>query len=163
MELKGSHTPAELNEYIAVLTKILRIQDIILKVNQAYIYSAAVADENRTEPAFKLQGSYRNMNKLAEKVVPIMNDEELQTLILSHYEGEAQTLTSGAEANMLKLKDMMGIQSDEEKSRWKAIRQNFQAKQQLFGANADDPVVQVAAQMNRLNQQISEFRENFER
>ena len=92
-----------------------------------------------------------------------MNDEELQTLILSHYEGEAQTLTSGAEANMLKLKDMMGIQSDEEKSRWKAIRQNFQAKQQLFGANADDPVVQVAAQMNRLNQQISEFRENFER
>lgn len=163
MELKGSHTPAELNEYIAVLTKLLRVQDIILKVNQAYIYSAAVADENRTEPAFKLQGSYRNMNKLAEKIVPIMNAEELQTLILSHYEGEAQTLTSGAEANMLKLKDMMDIQSDAEKARWKEILQNFQAKQQLFGANADDPVIQVAAQMNRLNQQISEFRENFER
>lgn len=163
MELKGSHTPAELNEYTAVLTKLLRVQDIILQVNQAYIYSAAVAEENRTEPAFKLQGSYRNMNKLAEKIVPIMNDEELQTLVLSHYEGEAQTLTSGAEANMLKLKDMMGIQSDVEKTRWKEIRQNFQAKQQLFGANADDPVIQVAAQMNRLNQQISEFRENFER
>ena len=163
MELKGSHTPAELNEYTAVLTKFLAVQDIILKVNQAYIYSAAVADENRTEPAFKLQGSYRNMNKLAEKIVPIMNDDELQTLILSHYEGEAQTLTSGAEANMLKLKEMMGIHSTEEESRWKVIKQNFQAKQQLFGANADDPVIQVAAQMNRLNQQISEFRENFGR
>lgn len=163
MELKGSHTPAQLNEYISVLTKLLTVQDIILKVNQAYIYSAAVADENRTEPAFKLQGSYRNMNKLAEKIVPIMNEEELKTLLLSHYEGEAQTLTSGAEANMLKLKEMMNIHTEEEAKRWKEIKGNFQSRQQLFGANADDPVVQVAAQMNRLNQQISEFRENFGR
>jgi len=163
MELKGSHTPAQLNEYISVLTKLLSVQDIILKVNQAYIYSAAVAEENRTEPAFKLQGSYRNMNKLAEKIVPIMNEEELKTLLLSHYEGEAQTLTSGAEANMLKLKEMMKVQTEEESKRWKEIKSNFQSRQQLFGANADDPVVQVAAQMNRLNQQISEFRENFGR
>ena len=27
------------------------------------------ADEFRTEPPFRLQGSYRNMNRLAEKVV----------------------------------------------------------------------------------------------
>lgn len=163
MELKGSHTPAEINEYTAVLTKLLRIQDLILQVNQAYIYSAAVADENRIEPAFKLQGSYRNMNKLTEKVVPIMNDEELQTLLLSHYEGEAQTLTSGAEANRLKLKELMGIQTEEEQKRWEEIKRNFQSRQQLYGANAGDPVVQVAAQMNRLNQQISAFRENFGR
>ena len=36
------------------------------------------------------------MNKITEKVMPIMNHEELETLILSHYEGESQTLTSGA-------------------------------------------------------------------
>jgi hypothetical protein len=35
------------------------------------------------------------MNRIAEKVVPIMNDEELETLILSNYENDAQTLTPG--------------------------------------------------------------------
>ena len=28
---------------------------------------------DRVEPPFKLQGSYRNMNKLAEKISPVMN------------------------------------------------------------------------------------------
>ena len=67
----------ELNEYTSVLEKLLRVRDIVLKVNLEYIYSAAQADEYRSEPAFKLQGSYRNMNKIAEKVVPVMNEEEL--------------------------------------------------------------------------------------
>ena len=44
----------------------------------AYIASAAQEDAYRTEPPFKLQGSYRNMNKLAEKVAPVMNDDELE-------------------------------------------------------------------------------------
>ena len=44
------------------------------------------------------------MNKIAEQLAPIMNDEELQTLIDSHYENQAQTLTTGAEANLLKFK-----------------------------------------------------------
>jgi hypothetical protein len=40
------------------------------------------------------------MNKPVAKVVPIMDDKELQTLSLSHYESESQTLTSAAEANL---------------------------------------------------------------
>ena len=44
------------------------------------------------------------MNKLAEKVVAIMDDNELQAVIDDHYIGEAQLLTTGAEANLLKLK-----------------------------------------------------------
>ena len=44
------------------------MRDVILKVNLEYIRSAAQADEYRTEPPFKLQGSYRNMNKMAEKI-----------------------------------------------------------------------------------------------
>jgi hypothetical protein len=44
----------------------------LLKVNAEYIRSAAQADAYRTEPPFKLQGSYRNMNKIAEKVVAAM-------------------------------------------------------------------------------------------
>ena len=63
---------------------------------------------SRTEPPFKLQGSYRNMNKLAEKVVPAMNDDELERLIDDHYPGESQTLTTGAEQNLLKLAELRG-------------------------------------------------------
>ena len=42
------------------------VQDVILKINQQYIASAAQDDKYRTEPPFKLQGSYRNMNKMGE-------------------------------------------------------------------------------------------------
>jgi hypothetical protein len=50
--------------------KLVTIREVVLRVNQEYIHSAAQADEFRTEPPFRLQGSYRNMNRLAEKVVP---------------------------------------------------------------------------------------------
>ncbi|MFQ9246271.1 MAG: hypothetical protein ACLR3R_02265 [Clostridium paraputrificum] len=49
------------------LEKLFKVRDIVLKVNLEYIYSAGQSDEYRSEPAFKLQGSYRNMNKIAEK------------------------------------------------------------------------------------------------
>lgn len=60
------------------IRKVITIRNTILKVNKAYIESAAKEDEYRTEPSFKLQGSYRDMNKLVAKVVPIMNDNELK-------------------------------------------------------------------------------------
>lgn len=53
---------------------------MILKVNQQYIASAAQSDKYRTEPVFRLQGSYRNMNKLSEKVSAVMNEKEIRTL-----------------------------------------------------------------------------------
>jgi hypothetical protein len=130
MDLEGNHSPSDLKDYISVLEKMLRVQEVILKVNRAYIQSSAIADADRTEPPFKLQGSYRNMNKLAEKIVPIMNAEELETLILSHYEGELQTLTSGAEANQLMLHGLMGIQTKEEQERWGEICGNYVAGKQ---------------------------------
>ncbi|MEL6845296.1 MAG: AAA family ATPase, partial [Bacteroidota bacterium] len=101
-------SPEEQEEYLNVLRKLLRVQEVILTVNQAYIHSAAQADRYRTEPPFQLQGSYRNMNRLAEKIVPAMNDAELQQLISSHYEGEAQTLSNGAEANLLRFRQLTG-------------------------------------------------------
>lgn len=125
LDLEADHSPEELKEYLSVLEKLIRIRTVILKVNQAYIRSAAIAPSDRREPPFRLQGSYRNMNKLAEKVIPIMNDEELETLLLSHYEGELQTLTSGAEANRLKLHQLMGIMTEKEKARWTEILENF--------------------------------------
>ncbi len=98
------------------MKKLIRVRDVILSVNREYIRSAAQSDDYRTEPAFKLQGSYRNMNRIAEKVFAVMNDKELETLIVSNYENDVQTLTSDAEANLLKFKELMGILSEAEQS-----------------------------------------------
>ncbi|MBI2948771.1 MAG: hypothetical protein HYY23_14120 [Verrucomicrobia bacterium] len=57
------------------------------------------------------------MNRLAEKVVPIMNDPEVLDLVLDHYRNESQTLTTGAEANLLKFKELIGLLADAEKAR----------------------------------------------
>ncbi|HCU86239.1 MAG TPA: AAA family ATPase, partial [Verrucomicrobiales bacterium] len=101
IELQGNFSANEQEELINVIKKMITLRDVVLKVNQLYIESAGQADEFRTEPAFKMQGSYRNMNRLAEKILPMMNEQELMDLVLDHYKGESQTLTTGAEANFL--------------------------------------------------------------
>jgi hypothetical protein len=95
---------------------MLRVRDVVYRVNQQYIASAAQDDRYRTEPPFRLQGSYRNMNKLAEKISPVMNEDELQQLISDHYLGEAQLLTTGAEENLLKLAELRGVLDDTQAS-----------------------------------------------
>ena len=47
-----------------------------------------------------------------------MNDAELESLVQSHYDNQAQTLTTGAEANLLKLRELLGTLTDDEQSRW---------------------------------------------
>ncbi|MEM1214738.1 MAG: DNA repair ATPase [Bacteroidota bacterium] len=151
LDLAGNYSGEELREYINVLTKLVYIRDVVLTVNQAYIQSAAMADAYRTEPAFKLQGSYRNMNKLAEKVSPIMNDTELNTLILAHYEGEVQTLTADAEANFLKLKELLGLQSSKEAARWTDIKATFNKNKLFASADGTDRMAQILAQLDAFN------------
>jgi hypothetical protein len=148
VDLEGNYSVEELNEMVSVMRKLIRIRDVVLRVNEEYIRSAAQANEYRTEPAFKLQGSYRDMNKLAERVVPIMNDQELETLILAHYENQAQTLTTGAESNLLKLKEMLKKQTPQETQRWEEIKRTFKRNLLLGGASADDKFGQVLAQMS---------------
>jgi DNA repair ATPase/ATPase family protein associated with various cellular activities (AAA) len=159
IELEGSYSAVELNEFVAVMKKLLRVRDMVLAVNREYIHSAAMADEYRIEPPFKLQGSYRNMNRIAEKVVPIMNDAELETLILSNYENDSQTLTSDAEANMLKFKELMGILSDEEAKRWKSIQRTYQENVRMRGIDQDDAVGQVVMQMRSFSDGLESIRE----
>ncbi|UOQ97291.1 DNA repair ATPase [Hymenobacter sp. 5317J-9] len=125
LTFEANHSPEEINEYVAVLQKLLRIRDVVARVNEEYIRSAAQANEYRTEPPFKLQGSYRNMAKLAEKVRPVMNDEEVRALLATHYDNEAQTLTSGTEANLLKLRELLGWLQDAETTRWQEIKATF--------------------------------------
>lgn len=146
---EGSYSSQEVEEILSVMKKLVMIREVILRVNQEYIYSAAQADEFRTEPPFRLQGSYRNMNRLAEKVVTIMNDDEVRALILDHYRGESQTLTTGTEANMLKFRELIGIQTAEEKTRWEDIKKTFKHNNAARGAGGDnDPAGRIVAQLS---------------
>lgn len=153
-ELNHPYSSAELNEMVQILEKLLVIQSIILEVNQQYIYSAAQDDAYRVEPAFKLQGSYRNMNKMTEKVIAVMNEEELQALITDHYQGEAQTLTIGAEENLLKLAEIRGTLTTEEAARWEEIKQTY-GRLQRMGGDEEDPVNRVVQQLAYLGQQLT--------
>ena len=138
IEFESNHTSEEIKDYVSVLEKMIVVRNVILDVNKCYIKSAAMDDQYRTEPPFKLQGSYRNMNRMAEKILAIMNDDELKTLIMSYYENESQTLTTSAEANLLKFKRLNDWLTKEENKRWEEIVSVFLKAQKLkgFGANA---------------------------
>ena len=151
VDFEGNYTPAEIDEFAKTLRHLFRVRDSILRVNLEYIKSAAQEDAYRVEPPFKLQGSYRNMARIAEKVVPLMTPEEVEGLIFDHYQNESQTLTTGAEANLLKFKLMEGVMSDEEKARWDQIKKDFGKQKLLGGAGENDPVARVVAQMIHLN------------
>ena len=157
-ELSHDYSSVELNEILAVLGMLARVQEVVLRVNQEYIASAAQEDAFRTEPSFKLQGSYRNMNKLSEKIVPAMNDQELDALLRDHYIGEAQTLTTGAEANLLKFNEMMGWIEGEAAERWESIKKEFR-RQKLMGGGDDDPVSRVTGVLGGLDAQLEGIRE----
>ncbi|HFA50457.1 MAG TPA: AAA family ATPase [Bacteroidetes bacterium] len=159
LDFAGNHAPSAIAEYLKTLTMLLHVRDVVLAVNQAYIRSAAMSDDYRMEPPFKLQGSYRNMNKLAEKVLPVMNQKELDTLLLSHYEGECQTLTSGAEANFLKLKELLCILSPEEKTRWEEIKKTFVKNKVWRKGEEGDPINRMVAQMGAFVEGLEGIRE----
>jgi hypothetical protein len=134
--LSYHYSGAEIEEIVATLQKLLQVREVLFKVNQQYILSAAQADDYRTEPPFRLQGSYRNMAKLAEKISPVMNAAELQQLIADHYIGEAQLLTTGAEENLLKLAKLRGAMTAEQAARWAQIKQDF-LRRKAMGGDAD--------------------------
>ncbi|GAB3994346.1 hypothetical protein GCM10029992_08450 [Glycomyces albus] len=127
-DLVHAYSAGELDQVLSVLRKMVHIQRTVLGNNMAYIGSAATDDAARTEPPFLLQGSYRNMNRLAERVVPVMNDEELEAVIDDHYAGEAQTLASGAEANLLKLAELRGRLTEDQAERWEAVKEAFRRR-----------------------------------
>jgi exonuclease VII small subunit len=154
LDLKGNHTKQEIQDYISVFEKVLTIRDNVLKVNEQYIKSAAMEDAYRTEPSFKLQGSYRDMNKLVSKVVPIMNNKELDTLLLTHYESESQTLTSAAEANLLKYKEMVGGLTEDEQLRWDSIISMFLKNNKLKGFGNQNEMAQVLNQLMQFSDNL---------
>jgi hypothetical protein len=136
-DLAHQYSGAEINEITEIFKKMVVIRDVVLKINQQYIASAAQDDKYRTEPAFKLQGSYRNMNKMTEKISAVMNQDELMQMIADHYLGEAQLLTTGAEDNLLKLAELRGNMNPEQVERWQQIKKDFMRNKAMGGDDTD--------------------------
>ncbi|WP_432037913.1 DNA repair ATPase [Streptomyces cucumeris] len=148
------YDPAELDRILAVLRHLLTARATVLAVNETYIASAAQDDATRTEPPFRLQGSYRNMNKIAQRIVPVMNDAELAAVIDDHYTGEAQTLTTGAEASLLKLAELRGTLTPAEAARWAEITSAY-TRRQVLGGPEQDPLTRAVAALSLLADRVA--------
>ncbi|WP_371640268.1 DNA repair ATPase [Streptomyces virginiae] len=152
--LAHPYPSAELDQILAVLRHLLTARTTVLAVNAAYIASAAQGDASRTEPPFRLQGSYRNMNKIAARLSPVMNDAELTALVDDHYAAEAQTLTTEAEANRLKLAALRGTLTPEQDARWAAVTASY-ARGQVLGGRDDDPLTRAVAALGLLADRVA--------
>jgi hypothetical protein len=93
------------------------------------------------------------MNKLTEKVVAAHTDAEIESLIDDHYAGESQTLTTGAEQNLLKLADMRGRLTPDGAIRWEEIKKGF-VRVKMMGGKDDDPVARVTGALGTLGSQL---------
>jgi hypothetical protein len=142
------------NEVVEVLKRLFRVQKTLLRVNLEYIASASQDDNFRTEPPFKLQGSYRNMNKVTEKIVAAHTEDEVERVVEDHYAGESQTLTTGAEHNLLKLAELRGRLNDEQRARWAEIRKGF-VRVKMMGGKDDDPTARVTGTLAGIGEQLS--------
>jgi hypothetical protein len=158
IDFEGNYTVEEVNEYVQTMKKLFTVREVVLKVNQEYIRSAGQSAEYRTEPPFLLQGSYRNMNRIGARVLPMMNKDELWTLIVSTYEQDAQTLTTGAEANLLKFKELTGRLDAESTERWADIKKTFQ-RNLLLGGQADDNMGRLMGQLNAFSSGLDSIKE----
>ncbi|WP_292011239.1 DNA repair ATPase [Chryseobacterium sp.] len=152
VDLIGNFSSSEISDFRKVLESTIKMRDVVLKVNKQYISSAAMADEYRNEPPFKLQGSYRNMNKLIPQIQPILKEEEVLQIVLNHYQNESQTLATDAEANMLKLKELMELNSKEEVERWEEIKKTFIKNKMIKGLGDHDRMAQVIALLSRFSE-----------
>ena len=137
----------EIDEIIKVLKMMKKVQRVVLKVNEQYIYSASQNNEYRNEPPFKLQGSYRNMSKIVEKILPLMTEKEIDNLIMDHYQAESQTLTKSNEENLLKFKEIFNIMTEKEKERWIELKNTFK---KLNGSNDKVILQEISDSLNNI-------------
>ncbi|MFJ1934812.1 DNA repair ATPase [Kitasatospora sp. NPDC088160] len=123
--LAGAWPAAEAERMTAVLAGLLHLRGTVLAVNRAYLASAAQDDRTRTEPPFLLQGSYRNMAKLAQRLDPALTRPELDALLTDHYRAEAQPLGADAEAQLLKLAELRGGLTPAQATRWEELKRTW--------------------------------------
>jgi hypothetical protein len=78
--------------------------------------------------------------------------------VTDHYRGESQNLTTAAEANVLKLREMLEIPTEAERSRWEQIKKDFNKRKLLGGAAESSPVARVVAQMTQFTDGLDAIR-----
>ncbi|MER5541717.1 DNA repair ATPase [Streptomyces sp. NPDC002589] len=152
--LRQPMPPAELGRVLEVLRHALAVRETVLRVNAAYIASAAQSEAARTEPPFRLQGSYRDMNKIAQRLRPVMNDAEREAVVADHYTAEAQTLTTGAEANLLKLAELRGTLDTVRAARWTEVK-TAHVRARALGGPEDDPLTRAVAALGLLADRVA--------
>jgi hypothetical protein len=96
------------------------------------------------------------MTRLAPQVTGLMRDDELDSLIRDHYRGEAQTLTTGAEENLLQLAHMLGQPTAPEAERWQAIVADYQRHKKMGGAT-EDPSIRVTNGLIDIARSVAEL------
>ena len=80
-----------------------------------------------------------------------------------HYLGEAQTLTSGAEENLLKLGELSNALNEAQRARWDKIKSDFARIQSMGGEDADsvtkiaNQIAQVSGGLGSIEQSISQL------
>jgi hypothetical protein len=85
------------------------------------------------------------MRRIAQRIQPVMNEAELSALVEDHYRAEAQTLTSGAEANLLKLAELRGTLTPAQAARWTELKAAHVRARTLGGPEEDQLTRAVAA------------------
>lgn len=94
------------------------------------------------------------MNKIATRIDPVMNAAELSALIDDHYRAQAQTLTTGAEANLLKLAELRGLLTGDQAERWVALKASY-VREQALGGPESDPVTRAVAALGLLADRLT--------
>ncbi|MYS64636.1 AAA family ATPase, partial [Streptomyces sp. SID5473] len=149
------YAAGELERILGVLRQVLAARETVLSVNSAYIASAGVSEAARTEPPFRLQGSYRNMNRIVQRLSPAMTEAEVAAVVTDHYTAEAQALPGDTEANLLKLAALRGTLDEAGAVRWAAVQEAYararDAERDPYGglverlASLEEAIVRAAA------------------
>jgi hypothetical protein len=103
----------------------------------------------RGEPPFLLQGSYRNMARLAPRLVAALDEAEVDQLIVDHYRAESQTLATAAGWNMAKLSGVLGIDTGIDPSTLDDLRARW--KESNVGS---DPMSSIAATLRSIESRL---------
>jgi hypothetical protein len=80
-----------------------------------------------------------------------MNSRELSAVLDDHYTAEAQTLGTGAEANLLKLGELRGTLTAEQAARWGELKAAYARER---GVAVDDPLRSAVAALGVLAERI---------
>lgn len=83
-----------------------------------------------------------------------MNDAELAAVIDDHFTAEAQTLTSGAEANLLKPAELRRTLTTEQATPWAELNAAY-VRTQALGGPAEDPPTRAVPALGLLADRVA--------